>query len=110
MEIFGFDTNHVTDQFSWFHNLGSPQSAGQTWGLLVAGAFILLIAVSVFSIIIFTQVSAGNFASANAGTDANETVTLNRQDLNEAVSNLQKRRATFDLLRDRQPDIPNPSR
>ena len=110
MEIFGFDTKHVRKTFSWVTDFGDPAANSRTWGLLVVTALVLLVTVSVFCIVIFSQVQAGNFASRSSANNTNETVTLDRQELNEAVSDLQKRRATFDLLRDRQPKIPNPSR
>jgi len=109
MEIFGFNTKKVTNKLSWFSGFRRPEFSSRAWFLATVTAFVLLIVVSVFCVVIFTQVQEGTFASSSGGGGVEETVTLDREQLNEAVSNLQKRRATFDLLRDRQPDISNPS-
>jgi len=108
--MFGFETNSITKRFSWFRSLGKPEASNWAWSIIIVVNFILLTAVSAFCIIIFIQIQSGNFASSQQGSKTTEIITLDRKKLNQSVSNLRKRRATFDLLRDRQPDIPEPTR
>jgi len=109
MEIFGIDTKKITHSFSSIQNLAQPEEKERVWKVFVITGLLLLLIISTFSISVFWQIQNNNFVSSDADDESNETVTLDRTELNEAVSNLQKRRATFDLLRDRQPDISNPS-
>jgi uncharacterized protein YpmS len=109
MEIFGFDTKRVTRTFSSIRNFARPKEKERTWKIFTITGLLALMLISAFSVSVFWQIQNKNFVSADSDSNSNEALTLDREELNEAVSNLQKKRATFDLLRDRQPNISNPS-
>lgn len=107
MKIFGWETGKLSVDTAGF---GAPRNAGRDWRILLIVSFVLLVVFAGFSIWTFSQVKAGNFSTASGDTTNDESMTLDREQLNQAVADFQKERATFDLLRDRQPDMSNPAR
>jgi uncharacterized protein YpmS len=108
MKLFGWDTDRLSLETFGF---GSPRNTERDWRILLVVALVLLIVFVSFSAWTFLRVEAGNLASVDTSDlSNNQSVTLDREQLNQAVADFQKERATFDLLRDRQPNIPNPSR
>lgn len=107
MKLFGWETDNLSLSFGSF---ASPHNTGRDWRILLAVSFVLLIVFVSFSAWTFMRVDAGSLASANNDLSSSESVTLNRSQLNQAVADFQKERATYDLLRDRQPNISNPAR
>ena len=107
MKIFGWETSNVSVGTA---GLGAPRNTGRDWRMLLIVSFVLLVVFAGFSVWTFSQVKTGNFATASGNTANSKSITLNREQLNQAVADFQKERATFDLLRDRQPNISNPAR
>lgn len=107
MKLFGWDTNNFSVVSGDF---GSPYNTSRDWRILLLTGLILLIVLAGFAVWTFTEIKNGNFVSASDNVSNTQSVTLNREDLNQAVADFQKKRATYDLLRDRQPEIPNPAR
>lgn len=109
MKLFGFETDNIS--FGGRFGFGTPHNTGRDWRLLLVTALILLVLFVGFSAWTFLQAEAGNLANQrNADLSNNQSVTLDRSQLNQTVADFQKRRATYDLLRDRQPNISNPAR
>lgn len=107
MKLFGWDTSNVSVTTGDF---GAPCNTSRDWRiLLLTGLFLLVVFVG-FAIWIFIRIDSGNFVSGNGNLSSTQSVTLDREQLNQAVADFQKKRATYDLLRDRQPEIPNPAR
>lgn len=110
MEIFGFETSKVSDKLPAFEAFGEPRNRKRDWVMLFGLAFTILIVMSIYSLWTFYQVQAGSFSKADEITQPNKkSVTIDREKLNQAVSDYKKQEATFDLLRNNRPDVPNPS-
>lgn len=107
MKLFGWDTNNFSVTSGGF---GSPHNTSRDWRILLLIGLVLLVVFVGFAIWTFTEIDSGDFVSASDDSSRSQPVTLNREQLNQAVADFQKKRATYDLLRDRQPEIPNPAR
>lgn len=110
MEIFGWNTSKLTNKLQALKSLGSPKHTRRDW-TIAAGLFLLIAFVlGGFSLWSFYKIQAGTFKTFTVDEDqAQTTQTINRDKLNEIVSEYNRQQATFELMRERQPDIPNPA-
>lgn len=110
MEIFGWNTNKLTNKLQALKSLGSPKHTRRDW--TIAAGFFLLIALVLggFSLWSFYKIQSGTFKAFTTDEDPTQAIqTINRDELNEIVSEYNRQQATFELIRERQPDIPNPA-
>ncbi len=110
MNIFGFETSEASKKLPSFQAFGEPRKRKRDWFILFMAVCAIFAVMSIYSLWTFYQVQAGSFSTAAEDQSSSEkSITIDREKLNQTVSDYRKQEATFDLLRNTQPDIPNPS-